>query len=361
MENNPKNPSPYSPLNKPKELTQKIAVLFTDMKGSTTFYKKHGNLAGRIMVQKLNNMLFPIIRKNKGIIVKTIGDSIMAYFISPNEALWATIKIQKKLKTYNNESTAEENLLIRTVLNYGHGIIEENDIFGDVVNIAGKLISSCEAQQIIISESLHEKTKDSENITFTPYRIKDAKKELQGLKTFQVDWENAEEPENTGKIYLLSLVIEETSTGENYSKDIEKILNIIKHDSSKHINIEKDEANVIFTSWKACLETAKLSLQKYLEHAPVNDDLPHILKFGLHSIDEENIDSTSPARSFTEPIKARKKASPYGIAITSDFYNEMSTEFKNACTIQQESPRKIYTFHCEGITKRPYEIAPLIP
>ena len=164
------------------------------MKGSTTFYKKHGNLAGRIMVQKLNDMLFPIIRKNKGVIVKTIGDSIMAYFTSPDEALWATIKIQKKLKTYNSESTAEERLLIRTVLNYGHGIIEENDVFGDVVNIAGKLIPSCEAQQIIISESLYGKTKDSENITFTPYRIKEAKKELQGLKTFQVDWENAEEP-----------------------------------------------------------------------------------------------------------------------------------------------------------------------
>jgi class 3 adenylate cyclase/tetratricopeptide (TPR) repeat protein len=361
MANNPKNPAPNSSLKNSKEQTQKIAILFTDMKGSTTFYKKHGNLAGRIMVQKLNDMLFPIIRKNKGVIVKTIGDSIMAYFMSPDEALWATIKIQKKLKTYNSENTAEEHLLIRTVLNYGHGIIEENDVFGDVVNIAGKLISSCEAQQIIISESLYEKTKNSENITFSPYRIKDAKKELLGLKTFQVDWENAEEPESTGKLYLLSLMIEETSKGENYSGNIEKILNIIKHDSSRHINIEENEANVIFTSWKTCLEAAKLSLQKYLEHAPVSGDLPHILRFGLHSMDEENLDSISPAQSFTEPIKARKKADPYGIAITSKFYNEMSTEFKNACTVQQENPCKLYTFHCDGIKKRSYEIAPLVP
>ena len=88
MANNPKNPAQHSSLKKPNEPIQKIAVLFTDMKGSTTFYKKHGNLAGRIMVQKLNDMLFPIIRKNKGIIVKTIGDSIMAYFMSPDEALW---------------------------------------------------------------------------------------------------------------------------------------------------------------------------------------------------------------------------------------------------------------------------------
>ncbi len=360
MANTPKNPEPTVSRSskKPKEPTRKIAVLFTDMKGSTAFYKKHGDLAGRIMIQKLNDMLFPIISKHRGVIVKTIGDSIMAYFRSPAEALWAAVKMQKRLKTHNDENRSEDHLLIRTAINYGHGIVETNDIFGDVVNIAGKLISSCEAKQIIITEYLYAKIKDSENISLSPYQIKESKKELQNLNIYQVEWEKAEAPEDTGKQYLLSLIIEKTSKKEHAPGNIEKILSTIKHDSDRQINIEENEANVIFNSWKACIETAKSSLSKYLEHAPDSGDLSRILRFGLHAVDN---DKASPIDNFTEPVNTREKADPYGIVITSAFYNEMSTEFKNACTVHQESPCKLYAFHCENIKKRSYEIPPLIP
>jgi len=360
MANNPKNPASTdsTPSKKPKEPTQKIAVLFTDMKGSTAFYKKHGNLAGRIMIQKLNDMLFPIIRKHQGIIVKTIGDSIMAYFLSPAEALWAAVKMQKRLKTHNDESTSENHLLIRTAINYGHGIIEANDVFGDVVNIAGKLISNCEAKQIIITEFLYAKIKDSEDIPLIPYRIKELKEDLKSLKIFRVDWEKAEVPEDTGKLYLLSLIIEKTAKQEHSPGNIEKILSIIKNDADKHINVDENEANVIFNNWKTCIETVRRSLSKYLEHAPVNGDLSRILRFGLHAVDNG---TTSPKDNLTEPVKAREKAEPYGIALTSAFYNEMSTDFKDACTVLEKSPRKLYTFHCDDIKRRSHEITPLIP
>ncbi|MEE9505451.1 MAG: adenylate/guanylate cyclase domain-containing protein, partial [Thermodesulfobacteriota bacterium] len=59
-----------------KRLTKEITILFTDITGSTTFFKIHGDIAGRLMVQRHYDMLSPIITHYEGTIVKMVGDSI---------------------------------------------------------------------------------------------------------------------------------------------------------------------------------------------------------------------------------------------------------------------------------------------
>ncbi len=171
---------------------KRVAILFTDIKGSTAFYKTHGNLAGRIMIQKLNDMLFPIVQAYRGVVVKTIGDSIMAYFLAPGEALWASVAIQKRLKKHNAEHSPSDHLLIKISMNYGDAIIEEKDVFGDVVNIAGKLVTCCDARQIIITESFYEETKDSPDIHFVACDIKEKTEQAANIKVFLVDWDKPE-------------------------------------------------------------------------------------------------------------------------------------------------------------------------
>ena len=92
------------PLNTPPALNKKIAVLFTDIKESTAFYKAHGNLAGRGMIQKIDDMLFPVIKSYRGVIVKTIGDSIMAYFLSAtsHQSFYIHIFLKKAFTTSFN-------------------------------------------------------------------------------------------------------------------------------------------------------------------------------------------------------------------------------------------------------------------
>lgn len=363
MADTPKHASPpnSSASENSKEPTQKIAVLFTDMKGSTTFYKKHGNLAGRIMIQKLNDMLFPIIQKHRGVVVKTIGDSIMAYFTSPAEALWAAVKMQKHLQEYNRENSAENRLLIRTAINYGHGIIEKNDIFGDVVNIAGKLISNCDALQIIVTESLYEKVKNIKTLSFTRYRIKDVTKELKGLILFQANWETAETPEETGRFYLLTLSIEKNDQKSSCPATPQTALRLLKQDADRTVSLTGSGANLIFNQWTPCIEAAKEALRTYLDAAPAGQTLPHVLRFGLHSMDAEDLDSISSVSSFSDPLYAGRKADPYGIMLTAAFHSSMSPEYRSACTIHQEYPEKIYVFHCDDLKKQSRKITNLIP
>ncbi|NVM57665.1 MAG: adenylate/guanylate cyclase domain-containing protein, partial [Desulfobacterales bacterium] len=106
-----------------------MAVLFTDIVGSTKFFKSHGDLVGRDMLQRHHDMASPIIVEHGGALVKILGDSIMAYFFDCKEALKSAIKIQQELQMYNQRSDPDDHIHIKVGIHFGDGIIEEKDIF----------------------------------------------------------------------------------------------------------------------------------------------------------------------------------------------------------------------------------------
>ena len=66
-----------------QDSVKKIAVLFTDIVGSSKFFKSHGDTAGRKMLRQHQEMASPAVVDHGGIVVKVLGDSIMAYFSNP--------------------------------------------------------------------------------------------------------------------------------------------------------------------------------------------------------------------------------------------------------------------------------------
>lgn len=78
---------------------KQITILFTDIEGSTRYWDTRGDIDGRLMVDYHNRLIFPVIKKFKGKIVKTIGDAIMASFSRSEQAVKAAIAIQQKRMT----------------------------------------------------------------------------------------------------------------------------------------------------------------------------------------------------------------------------------------------------------------------
>ena len=60
-----------------------VTILFTDIEGSTLYWERHGDIKGRLMVDRHNRMLFPVVKRFHGKVIKTIGDAIMASFKNP--------------------------------------------------------------------------------------------------------------------------------------------------------------------------------------------------------------------------------------------------------------------------------------
>jgi len=131
-------------------------IMFTDIKGSTAYFSKKGDKAGRTMVQKHNDMLFPIIETHGGKVIKTIGDAIMAAFDDSGNAVKSAVAMQKRLAAYNQqEPDPEEEIHIRIGINAGVGIIDPNDVFGNLVNVAARVEALADGDQIYITAAVY--------------------------------------------------------------------------------------------------------------------------------------------------------------------------------------------------------------
>jgi class 3 adenylate cyclase len=139
-----------------EKFRRKITVMFTDIKGSTSYFEKHGDIAGLMMVHECNALLRKSIEEFEGRFIKTIGDAVMATFDDAPSAIRASIKMQKSLTDFNSGKPDQDWVTIRIGLNHGLGIVKSDDVFGDVVNVASRVESVAQPEQIVVSDSVHE-------------------------------------------------------------------------------------------------------------------------------------------------------------------------------------------------------------
>jgi eukaryotic-like serine/threonine-protein kinase len=132
-----------------------VTIMFTDLAGSTTYFDRHGDTAGVEWLEKHNSIVIPIVTSHGGVVVKTIGDSVMAYFVDAGQATAAARDIQKHLFDANHQLPPDEQMQVRVALHQGLGYLRGGDVFGDVVNVAARLTKVCLPAQVLLSESVY--------------------------------------------------------------------------------------------------------------------------------------------------------------------------------------------------------------
>jgi class 3 adenylate cyclase len=145
-----------------KEIRQsrrEVTILFTDIVYSTMHWELNGDIKGRLMVDKHNRLLFPVVQHYRGKVIKTIGDSIMAMFERPNDALRAAIGIQQVLERMRQQDS-NFAIHVRIGMHTGQAIVEPNDVYGDVVNVASRIESEADGDEIFLSDVMGEKLKN---------------------------------------------------------------------------------------------------------------------------------------------------------------------------------------------------------
>ena len=146
--------------------TKQVIIMFSDIVGSTSYFEQRGDLEGRAMLQRYNRLMFPIIKNHDGDIIKTLGDGILASFTDPEIACQAAIQMQQALKNDNESKVREDQIQIRIGLHFGKAVIDEGDVFGDVVNATSRVESRANPGEILISYNLYEKVKSRPNFNF---------------------------------------------------------------------------------------------------------------------------------------------------------------------------------------------------
>jgi len=124
--------------------------------------RSRGDIDGRLMVDYHNRLIFPVIKKFKGKIVKTIGDAIMASFSRSEQAVKAAIAIQQMLQKTRRQDK-NFGLKVRIGIHTGKAIVEHSDVFGDVVNVAARIEQMGQGSEIFLSKNTADKI-DKKNI-----------------------------------------------------------------------------------------------------------------------------------------------------------------------------------------------------
>lgn len=130
---------------------EKLAVLFADICGSTALYDLLGDDSARRLIARCISTMGREISAHQGTLIKTIGDEIMCTFPSAEAALHAACAMQNALKS--SRSSGQHPMYVRVGFHYGDVIIESGDVFGDTVNIAGRVTAITRASQIMTTQA----------------------------------------------------------------------------------------------------------------------------------------------------------------------------------------------------------------
>lgn len=175
-----------------KSQRKEITVLFSDIRGFTTFSEENNPETIEKYLNEYFNEMVKVIFKHNGTIDKFMGDAIMAFFGAPLEdknhalnAAKASLEMNDTL-TWLNKSWTQRGLMnfnigiglntgIALLGNFGSDELMDFTIIGDTVNVASRLesLNKDEGSNILISATTYEKIKNNANVRIVgPKKVK---------------------------------------------------------------------------------------------------------------------------------------------------------------------------------------------
>jgi class 3 adenylate cyclase len=175
--------------------TINCVVMFADVAGSTAMYENMGDDLARERISKALNTLISISRRHNGKLVKTIGDEILVYFSDIDMAVFAAKAIQEAMEDDRSPETV--GISIRIGMQYGSTILENDDVFGDTVNVAARISSMAKARQILCTQEIAFMVKNAElSNNMRPYDRPRVKGRNEHLDVYLFGWEEEEDLTN---------------------------------------------------------------------------------------------------------------------------------------------------------------------
>ena len=142
---------------------RRVALLFTDIRGSTDLYNRVGDAQAYGLVRAHFAVLAGAVRRHDGALVKTIGDAVMAAFSDPVDALAAALAIRNDITAFNRTLAVPSEvgrvaIVVKLGLHCGPCIAvtlnDRLDYFGRTVNLAARLQGESRGGDIVVSEAM---------------------------------------------------------------------------------------------------------------------------------------------------------------------------------------------------------------
>ena len=183
------------------------AILAADVVG---FSKMMGENEDRTLknLKACRSLTDESIISNHGRIFGSAGDSIIAEFASPVDAVIAATEFQRNLSLRNEGVTEENKMMFRVGLNLGDVIVEGDNLYGDGVNVASRLEALAEPGGISLSGKFHDEVSRKLDMSF--------------VSTGEQEMKNIQNPIPTFKIEITEIDNSETNSSPEINDSISK-------------------------------------------------------------------------------------------------------------------------------------------
>jgi class 3 adenylate cyclase len=131
-----------------------LALLFSDLTGSTALYERVGDARAFAIVQEHFRDMTEAVVEHRGAVVKTMGDAVMASFVSSVDAVAAAIRMIEHCRDRHGALGLGAKLGVAAGPCLAVRANERLDFFGTTVNLAARLQAKAEGGQIVVTEEL---------------------------------------------------------------------------------------------------------------------------------------------------------------------------------------------------------------
>jgi adenylate cyclase len=136
----------------------------------------------------------PRIATHRGRIVKTTGDGMLVEYASAVDAARCAVEIQREMARQNAEVPPELRIEFRIGIHVGDIIIDDNDIFGDGVNIAARLEGIAEPGGVCISDDAHRQIRGKVDVAFDDIGEQSLKNIAEPMRAWHIRFASAGAP-----------------------------------------------------------------------------------------------------------------------------------------------------------------------
>lgn len=131
-----------------------VAILFTDVVGSTALTARLGDVAARAHLRRHDDVMTAAVARWEGRLHKHTGDGVMASFRSVHRALDCALDVQRRMDRL--AASSDVGLRVRVGLHVGEPIAERADLFGAEVNLAARLCAAAQPGEVLVSNVVRE-------------------------------------------------------------------------------------------------------------------------------------------------------------------------------------------------------------
>jgi len=146
------------------EAGEEIALLFSDLRGFSSYAMRQGDQAAFRLAQLHDDIVRARVSEY-GIVVKSLGDGVMAAFEAPLSAILAAASIQRTLR---EENASAEPIDVGIGISTGTPVMTDIDFIGHAVNLAQRLSGLAKGGQILSTGRAYDSTPLPEGLRFVP-------------------------------------------------------------------------------------------------------------------------------------------------------------------------------------------------